>query len=193
MTTTQCCVEYIEDYVKILYITNSELSKIDSGVFLEIENVAAEEATEALEKGKVVLVPRAIGGIIQPNDMFITDGIDELQMIKDGTVFRARKHLNNDMAMFNAFNYFEFTLCNNKLASQGIFIHDGNREEKYIEIINSADESLIECLETYLNAWDKISDTNKYYKDFLAFEKSVQEAKSPEEVQGLADNYRYMV
>jgi hypothetical protein len=155
--------------------------------------LAADEASDALEEGKTVLVPRGINGIIEITDLFITDNDDVLKMQKDGVCYRARVHMNNEMAMLKAFDFFEFTLCNNKLASHGIFIHEGNREEKYIEIINSGEEALIECLETYLNSWDTVSDVYKYYKDFKLFETAIQEAKTSEDVQELADNYHYMV
>ena len=66
-------------------------------------------------------------------------------------------------------------------------------KEKYIEIINSGDEKLIECLETYLNSWDTVSDVYSYYKKFLEFERDVQNAGSVEAVKELADNYHYLV
>jgi hypothetical protein len=192
-TTIQCCIEYVEDYMKVLHVGTNKTQAFDSGVFVEMTRLASEEATDALDEGKTVLVPRGKTGIIEITDLYITDGGDELQIIKDGICFRARMHVNNEMAMLKAFDFFEFTLCNNKLASHGIFIHDENREEKYIEIINSGNEKLIECLETYLNTWDSVSDVYKNYKDLNDFVSKVQTANTPEDVQELVDNFHYMV
>ena len=192
-THIECCIEYVEDYMKVLYISNTKVKQIEGGVFVVMTKLAAEEASDALDEGKTVLVARGINGVIEFTDLFITDSDDLLQMQKDGICYRARMHMNNEMAMLKAFDFFEFTICNNKLASHGIFIHEGNREEKYIEIINSGEEALIECLETYLNSWDTVSDTYKYYKDLKQFVVEVQGAKDSDAVQELADNYHYMV
>ena len=50
------------------------------------------------------------------------------------------------------------------LASKGYFITDENREEKYLEIINTGDETLIAALEEYLDAYDNISPVASMYK-----------------------------
>ena len=43
------------------------------------------------------------------------------------------------------------------------------------------------------NSWDVISDIYRWYNGFKAFESSVQEAKTIEEADKVADGYRYMV
>lgn len=192
-TFIECCVEYVDEYMRILYVTNTKLRQIESGIFVTMTRLAADKTVEAMGEGKVVLVPRERNNLIEVTDLFITDQEDLLQIKKDKCCFRARQHMSDEMAMLKALDFFEFTICNNKLASHGIFIHDDNREEKYIEIINSGDEKLIGCLETYLNSWDIISDIYKYYKDFKEFEAAIQSADSDEAVQELADNYHYMV
>lgn len=52
------------------------------------------------------------------------------------------------------------------LADAGYFITDQNREEKYIEIIETEDENLIELLETYLNIKDDIAKIKFNKKQF---------------------------
>lgn len=192
-TVVECCIEYVDDYMKVLYVTNTKVKEVEGGVFVQMTKLAADDVIDALNEGKVVLVPRGVDGIIEITDLLITDNEDLLQMQKDKCCFRARMHMNNEMAMLKALDFFEFTICNNKLASHGIFIHDGNREEKYIEIINSGDENLIECLETYLNSWDIISDIYKWYNGFKKFVDTIERATTPEEVKELADNYHYMI
>jgi len=50
------------------------------------------------------------------------------------------------------------------LASYGYFITNENREEKYLEIINTGDEDLIAALEEYLDAYDSITPLSSLYK-----------------------------
>lgn len=52
------------------------------------------------------------------------------------------------------------------LADAGYFITDQNREEKYIEIIETEDENLIDLLETYLNIKDDIAKIKFNKKQF---------------------------
>ncbi len=94
-------------------------------------------------------------------------------------------------AQLRAFDFFEFTMCNNFLASKGFFITDENREEVYIQIINSGDEKVIEHLEKYLNLLDRISVPNYQYNSYLEFEEAVKDAKTLGELKELEENYRY--
>lgn len=81
----ECCVVYVEDYMKIVHVATTNIKDFDGGVFHRISRVAADEAIDALEEGKVVLVHRNVGEVIEFSDILITDGENELQMVKDGT------------------------------------------------------------------------------------------------------------
>ena len=109
-THIECCIEYVEDYMKVLYISNTKVKQIEGGVFVVMTKLAAEEASDALDEGKTVLVARGINGVIEFTDLFITDSDDLLQIQKDGICYRARMHMNNEMAMLKAFDFFEFTI-----------------------------------------------------------------------------------
>ena len=53
-------------------------------------------------------------------------------------------------------DYLDFMILHSKLASLGFFITDENKEEKYIEILESENEELLNDLEKYLELKEKI-------------------------------------
>ena len=92
---------------------------------------------------------------------------------------KARGIFGDDLLIFELLDLITFMLLNNKLADKGFFITEENKEEKYIEIIETCDESLIEDLEKYIflldkikilqnkkNEYDSIIDSLKYLNDY---------------------------
>ena len=92
---------------------------------------------------------------------------------------KARGIFGDDLLIFELLDLITFMLLNNKFANNGFFITDENKEEKYIEIIETCDEQLIEDLEKYIflldkikilqnkkNEYDNIIDSLKYLSDY---------------------------
>jgi hypothetical protein len=92
---------------------------------------------------------------------------------------KARGIFGDDLLIFELLDLITFMLLNNKFANKGFFITDENKEEKYIEIIETCDEQLIEDLEKYIflldkikilqnkkNEYDSIIDSLKYLNDY---------------------------
>jgi hypothetical protein len=69
---------------------------------------------------------------------------------------KSRGIIGDDLLIFTLLDFMSFMMLNNKFASKGIFITSENREEKYIEMIESGEEDLINSLEEYINLLDKI-------------------------------------
>lgn len=92
---------------------------------------------------------------------------------------KARGIFGDDLLIFELLDLITFMLLNNKFANNGFFITDENKEEKYIEIIETCNDSLIEDLEKYIflldkikilqnkkNEYDSIIDSLKYLNDY---------------------------
>lgn len=79
---------------------------------------------------------------------------------------KARGILGDDLLIFKLIDFVSLMMISNKFASKGIFITDNNKEECYIKIIETGDESLITDLEQYLTLKDDIkkieADKNEY-------------------------------
>ena len=60
-----------------------------------------------------------------------------------------------------------FMLLNTELSSKGYFITDDNREEQYLNILNTGDTDLIEKLEQYLVHMDKINEIKHNFNSYF--------------------------
>ena len=63
---------------------------------------------------------------------------------------KARGIFGDDLLTFYLIDFVSLMMINNKFASKGIFITDDNKEESYIKIIETGDDTLINDLEKYL-------------------------------------------
>jgi len=101
-----------------------------------------------------------------------------------------REYISTRLNIVSVFDIFDFTLANNKLASEGHFISTGNKREKYLEVIDTGSLELIDALETYLNSIDRLTVLHGWYKQYREFEKNIYEASSIEEME---EHYRIFV
>lgn len=170
--------------------TNDQQYLMEGDTFINITATASEVVVDALRDNKRVFIKNEIEIEINEFDLeFQTPNEFETKQLD--LLHKARTVVTLAAATLRGFDFFEFTLCNNYLASKGFFITDENREEVYIGIINSGDDRTIEHLEKYLNTLDKISIPYYQYNVFLEFEDEVLNAKTIEELEVLEKNYRY--
>jgi chromatin segregation and condensation protein Rec8/ScpA/Scc1 (kleisin family) len=82
-----------------------------------------------------------------------------------------------------------FIILNNDLANAGYFITNENREEKYLEILETGDEKLISKLEDYLNYKDEIETVAHLERRFSSFRTEIRAAASVEEVTAIEERF----
>jgi chromatin segregation and condensation protein Rec8/ScpA/Scc1 (kleisin family) len=87
-----------------------------------------------------------------------------------------------DLAKISGFALYGFIILNNDLSNAGYFITNDNREEKYLEILETGDEKLIQKLEDYLNYKDEIEAVAQLERKFATFRTEVRAAATPEEI-----------
>lgn len=105
---------------------------------------------------------------------------------------KARGIMGDDLLSFHLIDFTSLMMLNNKFASKGIFITDENKEEQYIKIIESGDESLIQDLETFINLRDTIlviERQKKEYTDLVNKVKSVSDHNNQDEVNKIIEDY----
>ena len=74
--------------------------------------------------------------------------------------------LGDDLLTFILLDFVSLMMLNNKFVSKGIIITDDNKEECYIKIIESGDETLIGDLERYINLKDSIKNIEKKKEEY---------------------------
>jgi hypothetical protein len=94
-----------------------------------------------------------------------------------------------DLAKISGFALYGFIVLNNDLAANGYFITNENREEKYLEILETGDEKLIAKLEDYLNYKDEIESVASLERKFQAFRAEIKEAVSVEAIKEIEERF----
>ena len=85
--------------------------------------------------------------------------------------------------MISNFELYHFFKLNHYLESKGFFITDENREEKYLEVINSGDAEALEKLSEYLDSLDEFNAIDDIYMRYKEFKDKVKVAKNEQEIK----------
>jgi len=112
--------------------------------------------------------------------------VDTLQGYKNNCLgsykyFYLDKHISYDFFIIT----YEYMTIGNILAANGYYITEQNREEKYLEILNSGDGVLIAYLESYLEILDDIKEQQTFVDNFIAIRRELKEAATIEEVRAI--------
>jgi len=172
-------VKYVDTY------QNSLLKNDD--LFVKLTGHAAGLIQKALSEHNKVYIPKGVAGEVTFADIIIeqTNELETNQRIALSKMYNLADYqlfINSAMDFFNYINTF------NSLASLGYFITDQNREEKYLEIIESGDESLISDLELYLETKDKIQPMSYLFNKIKVSEKRILECETQEELDGVLED-----
>jgi hypothetical protein len=105
---------------------------------------------------------------------------------------KVRGILGDDLLTFTLIDFVTFMQLNNLFAEKGFFITHKNKEEKYIEIIETGDENLIENLEQYITLLDnlKIIQTKKNeYSKIIEDLKYLNDYEDADAVNNIVEDY----
>lgn len=177
------------EYYSINFVTKNTGQFLREGsTYIPLSNVAAEEAQKGVDDGMIVSFPKGLLSEVTLGDLTFqpTDGLVMKQRL---TINKARNLLSTSTSSINGFDFMNFFLSNNTLASKGYFVTEANREEKYIEIINTGDTDLILALEEYLTSLDRLGLSNYQYKRFKTFSEEVEMCETEDEVSQLEKDY----
>jgi len=99
---------------------------------------------------------------------------------------KAKCKLNNIftyyLASIGGLTFFKLIQSFSILAANEYYITNDNREQKYLEIVNTGDKLLILALEDYLDAHDMINPTSSMYISLKQCEMKLKKAKTKKEI-----------
>ena len=176
-----------------------------------------------LSKGNSLIVAKNLNHAeIYPSDLVIIKN-NHLDGVKKIALNNIINLINQNIFNFSVINAMDYLNCYMKLLSAGIFISDKNREDKYFEIIEAAQEceepseltenstfeeeqkyieqkkkyeaaqDNLNTLEKYLNAYDKISKVNFVNTLLNEMREKVLNANSEEEVKNIMDSNKKII
>lgn len=187
------------DKYEVISINTNEIAY--AGMRDDILEVPSWEVYETvarnLNEGKKVYIPKLLDQFLDVSDLVIEE-LDPLDTAKQTAIIKARDLIYtariNKLAIAK---FYRFFILSHYFADKGIFITEENRENKYLEIINSAaqledpdaSEAMIANLEEYINLLDSLSEIKNILKDLDAFIESVNEVTviSMEELEARAN------
>jgi hypothetical protein len=105
---------------------------------------------------------------------------------------KVRGIMGDDLLIFKLIDFVSIMMISNKFASNGIFITDDNKEECYIKIIETGDESLITDLERYLVLKDdikKIEANKREYSDIITKLQFLSDPNDEQAVNTIVEDY----
>jgi hypothetical protein len=147
---------------------------------------------EALMAGNAVHIQKTLRtDEVLPGEFEIIEHetADPVSDAKDAAIIRIRMLVTPEISKISGLAMYGFIVLNNDLSAMGYFITNDNREEKYLEILETGDEVLISKLEDYLNYKDEIEAVAQLERKFSAFRANVQRATTVDEVEALQTQF----
>jgi hypothetical protein len=106
---------------------------------------------------------------------------DVLDAYKEKTLRMINELISNQLMISN-FELYHFFKLNHYLEAKGFFITDENREEKYLEVINSGDTETLEKLSEYLDSLDDFNAIDAVYMKYKEYKEKIKAAKTKQEI-----------
>jgi len=124
-----------------------------------------------------------------PFDNFTIEEPVELEMKKSAVRAKANSRLSAYSATINALDIYDFFVITGKLTASGFNVLDEeNKEEIFLEIINTGNENLISDLERFLETKDKLDKISKKHRGLIQYFKEVDECETEEELKDVIAN-----
>lgn len=173
-------------YYQVDYLTTSLTQDFEKHVkFLGLNNIAAKIIRDSMDNNSVVRIVKDYQNIdVMPADLIIIKGDDKesLAFYKMIHLQKARQQVTHQQAVVSGIQVYEYISINNYLSDKGYFIHDDNREEVYLSILEADDETLVDKLEIYLNARDDLARASALENLYKKLYQNINKSTTEEEV-----------
>lgn len=185
-------VEDRGSFWQVMGVTKNSLSTADSSEnYLKLSHSSYKKIEDAILDGNDVRIvkPLRVGEVL-PDEVKISKvAEDDIVGTRESAIKRVRMIITPQIASLSGLSLYGFICLNNELSDKGFFITDENRESKYLSILETGDEKLIQKLEDYLNYRDEISRISSLYKKFEVFRKEVMNETDKDKLTKLADDF----
>lgn len=187
----------VEDRGSHWLVTNVTKNSLDSLAdrgekALKLSYMSYKMINEAIMEGKTVHISKSLQtDEVHPWEVTVLDHAetDALQDARNAALTKVRMLVSPELSRISGFALYGFMILNNDLINAGYAITNDNREEKYLQILETGDETLISKLEDYLNYKDEIEAVAHLERKFSGFKKDIKLANSIEEVKQLQDKF----
>jgi hypothetical protein len=183
-------------HYKVVNVILSEAKYIlPNAKFIALPNEVALMLKNQLNNGKVVSIDKELVDNPKskdiPLDHFKIEEPNTLDLKKSATKARAQQRASAYSAMLTGFDILEFFMILGKFNSMGFPVMDENqKEEVFLNIINTGNEDLITDLERFLEIKDTFDKMMKKHRNIKQYFREVNECDTEEELQEVIDSNR---
>ena len=157
---------------------------------LGLNNLTAQVIENSFAKKEKVFFKKDCKSIeLMPYDLIIGAEVEDIKTLINSYLTEARYHVSHQQALVTGLMMFDFICINNELMNDGYFITSKNREEKYIEILETGDEELVDKLEKYLNASDTILRASFLQNEYNRFYIQLKQQSDIEKVKEIGNEF----
>jgi hypothetical protein len=178
-------------------VTNVTKNTLDNSVnndekLLKLSYVSYKKIEEALLANKTVHINKnMMANEVLPFEIDVKDVSSEnpLRMAKEHNLAKVRMLVTPDLSKIAGLTLYGFMILNNDLINAGYAITNENREEMYLQILETGDEKLISKLEDYLNYKDEIEKVAHLERKFSKFKNEVLSSSTVEDVTEITNKF----
>ena len=186
----------VEDRGAYWQVTNVTKNTLDNLAnrdekMLKLSYNAYQKIKDAILEGNIVTIPKSLRtDEVSPSDVMIAEvgKTDHLRSTRNAAITKIRMLVTPELAKISGFALYGFTVLNNDMIAAGFAITNNNREEKYLEILETGDEELISKLEDYLNYKDEIERIASLERNFAQAQRSINNADE-EDIEGIVASF----
>ncbi|HLE09653.1 MAG: hypothetical protein A2504_06980 [Bdellovibrionales bacterium RIFOXYD12_FULL_39_22] len=184
-------VEDKGDYWKVLASVKGYYLDLNKGQFLSLSHAASKIIADALKKNKHIFIHRPLKhDSVQPDEIKIRSvGNNELQEVKESAIKKIQNVIDLNLAKNTGYVLYRHLCSMNELGDRGYVITESNREEKYLEILETGDEDLISLLENYLNTKEKMLRASYLFQPIKTLSGHINSENSIEEIRRKTENF----
>ena len=178
-------------HYKVVGVQSSEVDKSADQQYLRLSAMAAKMIRDANDKGVESRLPKTLQTVeVLPGEVTLVEvDPNDVESIRTTSLMKVRTIVVPEMTKESGFTLYNFIMNNNELASQGYFITNSNREEKYIEIIETGNEKLIETLESYLESKDLLERAASLKVKLDKYRKEISRLTTAEEIKAQEEQF----
>jgi hypothetical protein len=121
---------------------------------------------------------------------FVITKVPKLEVERKKLMQTLSEESKSSVALVSAIDFFEYLELFTQFLEKGVYITNKNREEKYLEVINTGDKDTIEALERYLEIRDNCLTATNSYKNTRSAMKRTFKAKTVKELEIIYDEYK---
>jgi len=157
--------------------------------FLPLSSIAYKIIEDSLSNDYGVKIKKPLfANEVLPVDLIINKEKNDIDFIREANLISVKSKITPEMTKESGYTMYEFMKKHTEMMDAGYFITDKNREMKYMEIIETDDDELIELLESYLETRDKIERGFFIKQRFDILVKEVRKCNDEDEIRKLCDD-----